>query len=207
MYTSGTTGRPKGVMITHANLAWKNYAHIAEFGFTAADVGLACGPLYHVGALDLTTTSLIAVGATTILHPTFDAENVVDDIERSQVTTVWMAPSMVRAVLDLPRIEERDLSSVRLLIGGGEKMPIPFIERLQRAFSSAWFADAYGLTETVSGDTFLDRASTRSKVGSVGRPCQYLEVDIWDEDGVFAAARGAGRGRSPGPEGVQGLLA
>src|ERR1039458_8848303 len=62
-------------------------------------------------------------------------------------------------------------------------MPIPFIERLQRAFPSAWFADAYGLTETVSGDTFLDSASTRAKVGSVGRPCQYLELDIWDERG------------------------
>ena len=72
MYTSGTTGRPKGVMLTHANLAWKNLAHMVEFGFTSADLGLACGPLYHVGALDLTTTSLIAAGATTIVHRAFD---------------------------------------------------------------------------------------------------------------------------------------
>ncbi|HWS46124.1 MAG TPA: long-chain fatty acid--CoA ligase [Acidimicrobiia bacterium] len=183
MYTSGTTGRPKGVMITHANLAWKNYAHITEFGFTGADLGLACGPLYHVGALDLTTTSLIAAGATTIIHRTFDAADVVDEIERSRVTTVWLAPAMVNAIMALPGIDRRDLSSVRVVINGGEKMPIPLIERIQRTFPSAWFADAYGLTETVSGDTFLDRDSIVTKLGSVGRPCLYLELDIWDEHG------------------------
>jgi fatty-acyl-CoA synthase len=192
MYTSGTTGRPKGVMITHANLAWKNLAHLVEFGFTADDLGLACGPLYHVGALDLTTTSLLAAGATTIIHRVFDAEAVVDELERSRVTAVWLAPAMVNAIMALPDVEQRDLSSVRVIINGGEKMPIPLIERIQRTFPSAWFADAYGLTETVSGDTFLDRDSIVSKLGSVGRPCLHLELEVWDEQGrpVGAGERG-----------------
>ena len=181
MYTSGTTGRPKGVMLSHANLAWKNTAHIVELGVTADDVGLACGPLYHVGALDLVTTTMIAAGATTVIHQTFDAERVVDEIERSGVTCIWAAPAMVRAILDVPGVEQRDLSSVRVIIAGGEKMPVPVIERILETFPSAWFADAYGLTETVSGDTFLDRASTVSKLGSVGLPCVYLELELWDE--------------------------
>jgi fatty-acyl-CoA synthase len=204
MYTSGTTGRPKGVMLTHANLAWKNYAHITEFGVTSADIGLACGPLYHVGALDLVTTTMIAAGATTIVHRTFDAAQVVDEIERSGVTCVWTAPAMVRAILEVPGVETRDLSSVRLIIAGGEKMPIPFIERLRRTFPSAWFADAYGLTETVSGDTFLDRDSTVSKLGSVGRPCLYLDLDIWDEHGTSLPAGERGEVVLRGPKVFKG---
>jgi acyl-CoA synthetase (AMP-forming)/AMP-acid ligase II len=99
---------------------------------------------------------------------------------------------MVNAILALPDVETRDLSSVRLIISGGEKMPIPLIERIGRTFPSAWFADAYGLTETVSGDTFLDRGSVVAKLGSVGRPCLHLELDVWDDEGrsVPAGERG-----------------
>jgi fatty-acyl-CoA synthase len=204
MYTSGTTGRPKGVMISHANLAWKNLAHLIEFGFNADDLGLACGPLYHVGALDLTTTTLIAAGATTIVHRSFDAAAVVDEIEVSKVTTVWLAPAMVNAIMALPDVERRDLSSVRVIINGGEKMPIPLIERIQRTFPSAWFADAYGLTETVSGDTFLDRGNVITKLGSVGRPCVYLDLAVWDEEGHAVAAGERGEIVLRGPKVFKG---
>jgi acyl-CoA synthetase (AMP-forming)/AMP-acid ligase II len=204
MYTSGTTGRPKGVMLTHANLAWKNLAHLVEFGITGADLGLACGPLYHVGALDLTTTTLIAAGAKVIIHRAFEAAAVVDEIERSRVTTVWLAPAMVKDIMALPGIDQRDLSSVRLVINGGEKMPIPLIERIQRVFPSAWFADAYGLTETVSGDTFLDRDSIVTKLGSVGRTCLFLELDIWDEDGRSLPAGERGEVVLRGPKVFKG---
>jgi acyl-CoA synthetase (AMP-forming)/AMP-acid ligase II len=129
---------------------------------------------------------------------------VVDEIERSRVSTVWLAPAMVNAIMARPDIEGRDLSSVRLVIGGGEKMPIPLIERLQRTFPSAWFADAYGLTETVSGDTFLDRESTVTKLGSVGRACLYLEVDIWDEHGTSQAPGERGEVVLRGPKVFKG---
>lgn len=183
MYTSGTTSRPKGVMITHGNLIWKNIAHVVEFGMTVEDIGLVCGPLYHVGALDLTSTSIIYAGGSLVIHRKFDAEAVVSEIERSGVTNIWLAPSMINAIVNLEGIDEWDLSSVRFIIDGGEKMPEPLIKRLGDIFPSAWFADAYGLTETVSGDTFLDKRHTLEKLGSVGKPCLHLEVDIWDEEG------------------------
>src|SRR3546814_14621140 len=123
---------------------------------------------------------MIAVGATTVVHRTFDPVQVVDEIERSRVTCIWAAPAMVRAILDVPGVEDRDLSSVRVIIAGGEKMPIPFIERLGCTFPSAWFADAYGLLETVSGETFPDRDSTIHKLVRAGSNCTVLQRDIWD---------------------------
>jgi acyl-CoA synthetase (AMP-forming)/AMP-acid ligase II len=91
-----------------------------------------------------------------------------------------------------------------LVINGGEKMPIPLIERIQRVFSSAWFADAYGLTETVSGDTFLDRDSIITKLGSVGRPCLYLELDVWDDAGEPVAPGEPGEIVMRGPKVFKG---
>jgi acyl-CoA synthetase (AMP-forming)/AMP-acid ligase II len=111
---------------------------------------------------------------------------------------------MVNAIMALPDIGRRDLSSVRLVVNGGEKMPIPLIERLQRTFPSAWFADAYGLTETVSGDTFLDADSIVRKLGSVGRPCLYLELDIWDEHGAPVPAGERGEVVLRGPKVFKG---
>ncbi len=207
MYTSGTTGRPKGVMISHANLAWKNLAHIVEFGFTSHDLGLACGPLYHVGALDLTTTTLIAAGATTIIHRVFDPTDVVDELERSRVTAVWLAPAMVNAIMALPDIEQRDLSSVRVVINGGEKMPIPLIERVQRTFPRAWFADAYGLTETVSGDTFLDRRQPGQQARKRRPPLPLPRARHLGPGGGIGAGGGTRGDRDAGTEGLQGLLA
>ncbi|WP_326565602.1 long-chain fatty acid--CoA ligase [Amycolatopsis rhabdoformis] len=184
MYTSGTTSRPKGVQITHGNLVWKNLGHLVEFGITAEDVTLVCGPLYHVGGFDLPGVGTLHVGGSLIVLRKFDAAEVVATIERERPSNIWLAPSMMNAILQLPDLRERDLSSIRFIIGGGEKMPVPLVEKILTAFPKAWFSDAYGLTETVSGDTFNDPEHMLAKVGSVGRPVVHLEVRIVDESGA-----------------------
>ncbi|MEV0907762.1 acyl-CoA synthetase [Streptomyces hokutonensis] len=183
MYTSGTTSRPKGVRITYGNLEAKNLAHIVHFGLTAADTTLVCGPLYHVGGLDMPALGVLHAGGSVVLQRKFDPQGVLDAIEKHRVTNVWLAPAMVNAVLEVPDREEYDTSSVRFILGGGEKTPEPVLRRIMTAFPNAWFADAYGLTETVSGDTFLDREHALSKLGSVGRPVPHTRVRIVDDSG------------------------
>jgi fatty-acyl-CoA synthase len=183
MYTSGTTSRPKGVMITYENLYWKNIAHIWEFGITPEDKTLITGPLYHVGGLDLTATGTLYRGGSVVIARKFNALDVARTIENERPTNVWLAPAMVNMILQEPLVKDYELDSIRYIIAGGERMPEPLIERVHGIFKNAWFCDAYGLTETVSGDTFLPRSKTFDKLGSVGRPCLHLDLKIVDEEG------------------------
>ncbi len=184
MYTSGTTSRPKGVCISHGNVAWKNAALLAEFGWTSEEVVLVAGPLYHVGAFDMGGVTTLHAGGTVVLQGRFVATEVLRGIAEHRATTIWLAPAMVNAVLQSPALPGADLSSLRLMLSGGEKMPVARLEQLLDAMPDLWFADAYGLTETVSSDTFNDRAHMRTKIGSVGRPVLYQAVRIVDEAGA-----------------------
>ncbi|WP_416967959.1 acyl-CoA synthetase [Streptomyces sp. 4F14] len=200
MYTSGTTSRPKGVRITHGNVQAKNLAHIVHFGLTAADTTLVCGPLYHVGGLDMPALATLYAGGGVVLQRRFDAAGALRAIEDHRVTNVWLAPAMVNAVLEVPDRASYDTSSVRFVLGGGEKTPEPVLRRIMTAFPNAWFADAYGLTETVSGDTFLDREHALSKLGSVGRPVPHTRVRIVDDTGREAAPGELGEITLRGPK-------
>ena len=186
MYSSGTTSHPKGVPITYGNFYWKTIGHVAEFGISAADRTLMAGPMYHVGALDLPGIGTWWVGGSLAILPRFDVPDLLATIERDRPSNVWLAPAMVSATLNAiaqaPELGSHSTASIRFITGGGEKMPLPLIERLLAAFPNARFADAYGLTETVFGDTFNDQAHTLSKIGSVGKPVVNLDVKILGPD-------------------------
>jgi fatty-acyl-CoA synthase len=207
MYTSGTSARPKGVIISYSNLYAKCAAQVVELGLTQADRGLACGPLYHVGALDVTTTSMLYLGASTHILRRFDAVAVADAIERRGITNVWMAPAMINAMLESGAAVGRDMSSLRVVVDGGEKMPLSLIDRVLETFPNAWFADAYGLTETVGGDTFLNKGKLKEKLGSVGKPVLHTEVRIVDETDRTCAAGEVGEIVLRGPKVCKGYWA
>jgi fatty-acyl-CoA synthase len=182
MFTSGTTARPKGVMLTYGNLYWKNIGHILLFGMTEADRTLVVGPLYHVGGMDLPATGTLYCGGSLVILKRFDTKEVLKGIHNEKATNLWLSPAMTIMLFNEPTFKEYDVSSVRFIIDGGEKMPQALITKFKENFPTAWFADAYGLTETVSGDTFLAKDKMLHKIGSVGKPVAHLQVRIMDEN-------------------------
>ena len=200
-FTGGTTGRPKGVMLTHRNLVANSFHKTLACRFQPDDVYLAVAPFFHVaGTAPL--VSILWLGGSLVLLPAFDAGDSLDRIERHRVTVAIPVPTMLGALVEEQGARPRDVTSLRLLGHAGSPITTDLLRRAHSAFPSAELAQFYGATETASIVTCLpheERHLEGGRLGSVGQPAVGVEISVLDTSGARCAVGVAGEVVVRGP--------
>ena len=180
MYTSGTTGHPKGAVLSHANITWNSLNVLVDTDLASDEITLVTAPLFHTAALNMTCLPTLLKGGRVVIEPGFEAERMLDLIESQGVTCLFGVPTMFAAVAESPRWESADLSSVRILMCGGSPVPKALIDTyLRRGLS---FIQGYGMTEASPGTLLLDREMSAVKAGSAGVPHFFTDVRLVRSD-------------------------
>jgi fatty-acyl-CoA synthase len=179
LYTSGTTGHPKGAILTQSNLLWNAHNSHALHKLTTDDMVLMTLPLFHTGALNIQTIPALLAGATTHLHRKFDPGTTLAAIASVRPSLILLVPTQMQMLLDHPQWLATDLSSLRLVVTGSSTVP----EALIRDFSARGLAvvQVYGATETGPISIYLTAEYASSKIGSTGKPALYCDVCLVDE--------------------------
>jgi fatty-acyl-CoA synthase len=181
LYTSGTTGKPKGVMIPHRMVAWNGYNTAICWQLREDDISPIFTPLYHAGGLGAFLLPIFAIGGTIVLHAGFDTGEIWRTMERERCTVALGVPTIYKLLMEAPEFETVDLSSVRWLISGGAPLPLYIIEAYQRR--GVVFKQGYGLTEVGVNCFAMTVEESVKKKGSLGKPMMFTEARLVDGDG------------------------
>lgn len=188
LYTSGTTGKPKGAILTNRNLWTNNVNWMLAVDYGAEHVALTSAPLFHSGGMCVMTFPVLMAGGHVIIHESFDPGALIDDVERYRATSLFLVPAMMQAVGRHERFESADLSSIRIVVAGAAPVP----ETLLRLYASRGIpvSQCWGLTEVATGATFLGTDRALDKLGSCGTAGMLNEVQLIDFEGNVLAAPG-----------------
>lgn len=185
LYTSGTTGKPKGVMLPHRMVVFNGYNTVASWQLRDDDISPIFTPLYHAGGLSVFLVPLFTVGGTIVLHERFDASEAWQAIERERCTVVFGVPTTFKMMMDAPEFERADLSHVRWFISGGAPLPLYVLQAYQRR--GVIFKQGYGLTEVGVNCFAATAEDSACKLGSIGKPMLHTEARLADSSGADVA--------------------
>jgi fatty-acyl-CoA synthase len=196
-YTGGTTGLPKGAIVTHGNATWNSINTVMTWSLTADDVSVMHLPLFHTGGLHIFALPLVHVGGTTIICKSFDVDQTFDLIANAGVTLFIGVPTMFLMMQQHPRWEHADFSGTKLVISGGAPCPQPIAEKFWTR--GVDFKIGYGLTEAPVNNFWMPPEDVRRKPGSVGFPRVHLDMRIVTPEGTDCGAEEAGELLIRGP--------
>jgi len=180
MFTAGTTGRPKGAVLTHNNLFYDSCTVSFSVDWRAGDRVLVALPLFHIGALIYVVINT-HVGATTVLMKAFDPGGFLKTVQDHKVNSFLAVPAMLNFMLQVPTFKDFDLSSVRWALCGTAPVPVPLIQAwAQRGIA---IQQVYGLTECTGGAAVLGSNRALEKAGSTGLPMFHTDIRVIDADG------------------------
>ena len=201
LFTSGTTGRPKGALLTHGNVAWNCMNVIVDFDFSSTDVALMISPMFHVASLDMGVLPTLLKGGTVVLESKFDPKRTLHLIQEHRATTISGVPTTFQMLCEHPDWPDTDLVSLSKLTCGGSAVPTRVLEAYE--LRGLRFSNGYGMTETSPGATTLPAHRSLEKAGSSGLPHFFTEVRIAGVDGKEAPSEAVGEIYIKGPNVIQ----
>lgn len=197
LYTAGTTGRPKGAVLTHANTFWNSVNMATPVGITPFDTTITTLPMFHSGGVGLYTVPTLHIGGRVVVIRSFDPAELLRLVRAYGVRLVFGVPAIWLELLKREDFDAAHCPSLRLCVSGGAPHPMAVIDGVaERGFT---FLQGYGLTETAPGGTLMPVADWRRKAGSAGKPALHVELRVVAEDGRLCAPDEIGEVQFSGP--------
>ncbi len=198
LFTAGTTGRPKGVLLSHANIMWSAVNIGCDVEIEETYRILLVFPLYHIAAFMILMSNLF-VGCTTVTLKHFDAKRVMELIGSEKINRMSFPPTVWNFILQLPDLKTYDTGSVRAISSGSAILPLETKQALIKLFPNAKIGETYGMSESSGTTTYLNNKYSLQKLSSVGKPYTNVEVRVVDDDGLDVGIGTAGEIICRGP--------
>jgi len=182
IHTSGTTGRPKGAVLTQKNILFTSMNQIIDFGCTTQDITLTSAPLFHAAGCIILTYPLLMIGGTVVLMKHFDAKTAIRLMEKERISVMFAVPAMWSFIRNEPSLKNANLKSLRCALSGGASQPAEEMKIFNETFGVA-LSEGFGLSECSSCSTYLRPEHSLKKAGSIGREIIFNTVRVVDEKG------------------------
>ncbi|MGE7691871.1 class I adenylate-forming enzyme family protein [Lysinibacillus sp. NPDC097214] len=206
MYTSGTTGKPKGVMLTHQNIVSTADIWSSSMDMTNEDRMFICTPLFHCAGLHVFAMPMFYKGGTMVIEEAFSSSNTLEQLAATAATIFFGVPAMYTIILNTPNFKEHAFKNLRLLCYGAAPMPYELVKQVKETFPNVKVQNLYGQTENTPATSSLLDADALMKIGSVGIPLAQTDVRVVDSFGETVPAGEVGEICVKGPQVMKGYL-